>query len=367
MKDGSEANWLSLVENRLALILTGFFNHLLANDLPLPAKQNLIRQIYLPKSKDPLQRFENCRPISITSPIYKLVDIVLNKKLTAFLDSNDLYKLDTSQTGFRQKIGCEVNILRLVESIQQQKEQLRAKYKATQQLWTLFIDFKSAFDSVSQVRIFHKMKHLGMDRELCNTVKWLYGQTEMYNGRDNSLINQGVIQGGTISPTLFTIFVNDLIARLDKKGFQVFAYADDIAILGTGGKALDAAWRLIWDWSFDNQMQVNKKKSGIIVHKGKLPNQCQQNGTNCHQLSSIPLVESYKYLGVWIDRSLNFRKHLEYTKEKIRSSMKILNIMKWRKCSKWHVIYSWMTYIVPHFRYGALIYYRRNKKGEKTT
>lgn len=71
----------------------------------------------MPKSKDKLQRFQNCRPISITSPIYKLIDIILNIKLTHFLNSDGSYKLDTSQTGFRQKIGCEVNILRLVESI----------------------------------------------------------------------------------------------------------------------------------------------------------------------------------------------------------------------------------------------------------
>lgn len=76
------------------------------------------------------------------------------------------------------------------------------------------------------------MKNLGVNRPLCNTIKWLYGQTEMYNGEENSLINKGVIQGGTISPTLFTVFINDLLALLDKKGYHVFAYADDIAILG---------------------------------------------------------------------------------------------------------------------------------------
>ena len=32
--------------------------------------------------------------------------------------------------------------------------------------------------------------------------------------------------------------------------------------------------------------------------------------------------------------------------------------MRWKKCSKWHIIYSWLTYIAPHFRYGALIYYK---------
>ena len=64
----------------------------------------------------------------------------------------------------------------------------------------------------------------------------------MFNGKENSLINKGVIQGGTISPLLFTIFVNDLITTLDKKCYQIFAYADDIAILDTGEKKLLKAW-----------------------------------------------------------------------------------------------------------------------------
>ena len=92
----------------------------------------------------------------------------------------------------------------------------------------------------------------------------------MFNGNEQSLINQGVIQGGIISPTLFTVFVNDLLNSLDSKGYQVFAYADDIAIVGTGDKQLQKAWQIIWDWQYDNQMTINKKKSGIMLHKGKL-------------------------------------------------------------------------------------------------
>ena len=106
-------------------------------------------------------------------------------------------------------------------------------------------------------------------------------------------------------------------------------------------------------------MQVNKKKSGIIVHKGSLKN--VKDSGSFHKLSSIPIVDSYKYLGIWFDKNLNFKKHLDHIKEKIKASLKIVNIMKWRKCSKWHIIYSWMTYIVPHFRYGALIYYKMAK------
>ena len=121
--------------------------------------------------------------------MYKIIDIIINERLTAFLNSDNCYKLDSSQTGFRRKIGCEVNILRLTETIQQQKDLLKEKYKVNQQLWTLFIDFKSAFDKVCQSQIFHKMTQLGINRQLCNSIKWLYGQTEMFNGQDHSMIN----------------------------------------------------------------------------------------------------------------------------------------------------------------------------------
>ena len=116
--NNTEEQWSKMIEDKLASTLTVYFNHLLRNDLKLPAKQNLIRQIYLPKSKDTLQSFYNCRPISITSPMYKIIDIILNERLTAFLNSDNYYKLDSSQTGFRRKLGCEVNILRLTETIQ---------------------------------------------------------------------------------------------------------------------------------------------------------------------------------------------------------------------------------------------------------
>ena len=89
-------DWCTLIELKLAGKLTDLYNYLLREDLPLPAKQNLIRQIYLPKSTETYPRFENCRPISITSPMYKLVDIILNERLTQHLNKSGFYKLNSS-------------------------------------------------------------------------------------------------------------------------------------------------------------------------------------------------------------------------------------------------------------------------------
>jgi hypothetical protein len=52
----------------------------------------------------------------------------------------------------------------------------------------------------------------------------------MVNGKEVP-IGSGVIQGGVLSPALFIIMFNDLISQLDNLGFEVFAYADDLAVI----------------------------------------------------------------------------------------------------------------------------------------
>lgn len=69
-------------------------------------------------------------------------------------------------------------------------------------------------------------------------------------------------------------------------------------------------------------MMINKKKSGIMLHKGNLKSTSTTSVsgtmTKVHKRSQIPIVDSYKYLGILIDKHLNFQEHLNYIKDKIR-------------------------------------------------
>ena len=76
--------------------------------------------------------------------------------------------LERTQTGFRQGLGCEVNILRLVETLRYMRDN---KDNKKQKLWSLYIDEKSAFDTVNHVILFEKMEKLGMEHRLVNTIK----------------------------------------------------------------------------------------------------------------------------------------------------------------------------------------------------
>ena len=61
---------------------------------------------------------------------------------------------------------------------------------------------------------------------------------------------------------------------------------------------------------------------------------------------------------------IKMKKQNEYIKEKIKPGREIIRHFNRMKVDIWKKIYAWMTYIVPHFRYGALLY--RDEKKART-
>ena len=135
---------------------------------------------------------------------------------------------------------------------------------------------------------------------------------------------------------------NDLLVRLEEEGYQAYAYADDLAIIGKERDSLEKAIKIVEKWTEDNQMRINKKKSGIIFFRKKKKKIAEGEEGN-QDILGYPILEYYKYLGIWIDYKMSFDKQFEVTKEKIVKGMKMINIMKWKKCSAWKKTYAWMT------------------------
>ena len=71
-----------------------------------------------------------------------------------------------------------------------------------------------------------------------------------------------------------------------------------------------------------NNIIINKKKSGIILHRSKGPTPKDNKG----MIRDYPIQRTYKYLGVYIDANLNFGEHVKYIKTKIERGMKMLYV-----------------------------------------
>ena len=144
--------------------------------------------------------------------------------------------ISNSQIGFIKGLGCDVNIMRLRQRVDDVMEG-----KSNDEKYVFFIDLKAAYDSVNHDKLFLKMEKKCYPMNIINAIKKIYSSARM---RLNTFqeyinINRGVLQGGILSSWLFNIYIDDLIRELKDISFEVLAYADDIAVICRNKAELD--------------------------------------------------------------------------------------------------------------------------------
>ncbi|XP_011313251.1 uncharacterized protein [Fopius arisanus] len=135
-----------------------------------------------------------------------------------------------------------------------------------------------------------------------------------------ALAGRGCPQGGVISPLLWLLVVNGLLAGLEELGAEAIGYADDVALLVSskdGGtlsfkmqKALDHVQR----WCTSNGLKVNPRKTEMVLYTDKRKLVVKPPSIYNTVLS---FSEDVKYLGLWIDRRLSWKKHINMQTSKV--------------------------------------------------
>ena len=100
-------------------------------------------------------------------------------------------------------------------------------------------------------------------------------------------IEAGVLQGHTLSPTLFSFFINDLAAQInelnmgvsitDSMNLSVLLHADDFVMISPAGEGcqqmLDVVTRLCGKWG----IAMNTGKSQVVHVRNHQCPQCQED------------------------------------------------------------------------------------------
>jgi hypothetical protein len=110
------------------------------------------------------------------------------------------------------------------------------------------------------------MEKMNIHQKIINTIKFIYShaKTQINKNTETININKGVLQGGILSPTLFNLYLTDLIDDLNKISNDVPTYADDIALILTRLKDVDKCIRIIHEWKIKNKIGLNSKKSALM-------------------------------------------------------------------------------------------------------
>lgn len=250
----------------------------------------------LPKNNNPI-RINDLRPISILPCLSKIIEKVVCKQLTEYIEVNNI--LPDVQSGFRKGRSTSTALLDVTDNI------LASQDKGMCTLLVL-LDFSRAFDAINTTLLLSKLNYYGFEPE---AIKWFdsylsgrYQYVELRQATGSTIsstltgVNRGVPQGSILGPILFILYSADVIKCL--KNCKYHIYADDIQVyISFKPKDLDIAiselnedLSRIANWSVNNCLLLNASKTKCMFLGSK------------HQLAAIPPIDNIKLMGQYIER-----------------------------------------------------------------
>ncbi|KAG5357098.1 LINE-1 reverse transcriptase-like protein [Yarrowia sp. C11] len=182
---------------------------LAASGTPVSRTRNTSVIRLLAKDGDPTN-ITNYRPISLINTELKIFTHVINRRIQQHLDS----LVHPAQTGFIPGRTIQTN-LDLMDHYYNVYGRRKGWYMG-------LLDFRKAYDSISQEWIIAVLENVGFKSRMINCVKSIQSEAaSMINIRgvlsDYIPIESGVRQGCPLSPTLFALAIDPFIRTLEKR------------------------------------------------------------------------------------------------------------------------------------------------------
>jgi sorting nexin-29 len=200
--------------------------------------------------------------VMLLNTVYKMFSKILSERLRPKIEAI----LGWYQTGFQEGKSTIDQIHALRQILERMKEQnITAFY--------LFVDFKSAFDSVIREQLHATMSEMGIPMKL---VKLTRAALKRVRSRvkiqditlETSETKRGLRQGDSLSCCRFNLALEKVIrdAKLDIRGniyrrtVQILAYADDLVIVGRTIQAMKKSFMVL---------ETSVRKMGLAANEEK--------------------------------------------------------------------------------------------------
>ncbi len=311
--------FLKLGADFISPSLTYLFNlSLMTNTIPRIWKSAFI--VPLSKGGD-LSLMDNYRPISKLCILSKILETLVNKQLTQYLNYYNI--LSSNQSGFRKGHSTTTATLKVLNDI---VESLDNK----QHCACLFIDLSKAFDTVDHNILLDRLRWVGLSEHV---ILWftayLKGRTQcvQVEGVRSDLLEvvKGVPQGSVLGPLLFSIYINCLDFNIDKARFHL--YADDTIVYCSAPSkqqsvtALQSVFDIIQNRFCALKLVLNVEKTKCMLFSNSRTSLENSIVLQTSQGSQVTSVSEYKYLGIIIDNKLRFGSHIKYLSKKFKKNL----------------------------------------------
>ena len=235
-----------------------------------------------------------------------------------------------------------------------------------------FIDLEGAFNKVTFEAINKALRKFGVDSTL---IRWIMAMlnnrilsVDLFGAHRKGIADRGCPQGGVLPPLLWNMTVDDLLTKLNAKGYLAIGYADDIAILISGkfeetlGQLMDEAFRIVEKWCLETGLSVNPTKTGLVLFTRKRKLLALRLPTLFGV--ELELADKAKYLGVILDSKLSWREQIE---ERNRKASKVFWQCRKAFGKNWGLrpsVLHWMykAIVRPILCYGCMVWSHKTEQ-----
>lgn len=352
--DGIKFNLLKNLPDVAKRRLLNLFNKFLESNI-VPHEWRQVKVIAIQKPGKPASDHNSYRPIAMLSCLRKLLEKMILFRLDRWVEDNGL--LSDTQFGFRRGKGTN-DCLALLSS------EIQYAYAKKEEMASVFLDIKGAFDSVSIEVLSDKLHGSGLPAFINNYLYNLLSEKHMHFSHGNSstcrISYMGLPQGSCLSPLLYNFYVNSIDNCL-ANGCTLRQLADDGVVSMAGHKATDLHRPLqdtldnLSTWALELGIEFSPEKTELVVFSKKHCNSQLQL-----KLLGRTITQStvFKYLGVWFDSKCTWECHIRYLRQKCQQRINFLRSITgtWWGAHPTDVIRLYQTTILSVLEYGSFCF-----------
>ena len=358
--DGISSRLLKASKTVVCKPLTLIINQTLTSGI-FPDTLKIAKIILLFKKGDKTL-LENYRPISILPAISKIFERIMFNQIHNHFSMHNLFY--SGQYGFRANHSTQFAALELIDRITQDLDQGNMPI-------TIFMDLSKAFDTLNHDILIYKLKSYGLSEAALKLMQSYLTNRKQYVEINNTQstkndITVGVPQGSILGPLLFIIYINDIIHS--STVFRFIIFADDTTLYTTLNTQEDINDILNDELvKINNWLKVNKLSLNVDKTKAMLFHMPQKRILNLRLKiagSNIEFIDNFNFLGITINKHLNWTKHMNILSAKIAKTVGILNTLK--HVLPINILKMIYNSLIPcHLNYGILLWGVQHNANDK--